>query len=332
MPSTPNPSLPGFFDPETYSAVQPGTNPDAFNKVHHEPKRDKLDSNLALPRWAIVLLICVPLAVFCLAVTVYYLARNRRTNMKRITSPIELRDIESQGQRHPSPTESLPELYWPGVFPTTTNEEPSAAHSSPHLRSRSPQHARHHSTTPTLPSPPPRSPRRLMASMKTNDEDEWEDATTNANNDSFTHAFAAHHRDRRARTAVNDAFAQHRRRRLAAAHQLADGADTDVIAASDTYTMGPQSSLASDAYSGGPLPPLYTNGRRRIASDSADGFVPSRGLMHGYGGGRAVSPLEQGELAQFPSSVEEMSAFAETELTDDPFVGEVRRNRERERR
>ncbi|KAL1634536.1 hypothetical protein SLS56_002229 [Neofusicoccum ribis] len=331
--STQNPYLPSYFDPEAYSTVQPGTHPDAFNRLHNEPKREEdKGSNLALPRYGIFLLVFVPVMIFCLAVTIYYLNRNRRNGMKRATSPIEL-ESQQAGHRYPTPTPSLPELYWPNAF------DPS---SSPTTASDAGD-SRHHRGRPQRSPQPPRRPRSRSSNLDKSlpalprgeageDRDEWE---TVRDNDTFADAFAQHRRDRdreadrrrrRSQRGVNDAFAAHRRR----LQDQLDFADTDVIASSDTYTMGPPSSSAAFGYLSQPPPPPppRRNPNREIRND--DGYVPARDLL---GGARRFvaepppPPAPPSSSGLFPSSLDEMSMWPETELTDDPYKEAVARNR-----
>lgn len=322
--SVPNPDLPSY-DPETYSTVRPGTNPEAFNRPHNEPRRNDDDSNLALPRWAIFLIIFIPVMLFCMGVTIFYLNRHRRAGIKRAISPVELQDLEAQ--RHPTPAPSLPELYWPGVYPP----EPPPAGSErgplpPPNREPQPPRKRFNPFDKILPDLPPAAP--APRGTDNEDKDEWETVPgTSRQNLEFEHAFKQHRRDREAEASanqrlfeqsaqrqqqqdrnprVNDGYSKYRSYNYAFS-----GSDTDVILASDTNTM-------TNTYT--------TTDHPYRARRHNDGFVPHRNVIPDDIT-NTISPSSLG----FPSQESEMSGYAETTVSNDPWGEEAVRNRRLQR-
>ncbi|OJD37447.1 uncharacterized protein BKCO1_7000123 [Diplodia corticola] len=188
-PSIPNPDFPSYHDPEMYSAVRP----QAFDTVHDLPKRYDVDDKMALPRWAVFLMVFIPLSIFFLGVTIYYLNRNRRSGMARMVTPVELEDIqlqdlESRGQRSPTPAPYLPELYWPGVFHPSPKSEVTVfprAGSQP-----APQQPRTR-----LDKDLPDLPRHAFVE----DAEDWETVAPVTRENTFNDAFAQHEIDQERR-------------------------------------------------------------------------------------------------------------------------------------
>ncbi|KAH7057240.1 hypothetical protein B0J12DRAFT_406919 [Macrophomina phaseolina] len=351
--SAPNPHLPNYYDPDTYSTIRPGTDPEAFDRPHNEPRRGDDDSNLMLPRWAIFLLVFVPLMLFCMGCTIYYLTRNRRIGMQRVTS-LELQNLDTQARRNPTPAPSLPELYWPGVFPP-----------DPFCATDSPQHAAGPLPAPKHHAREPQRPRKLFSSFdkslpdlprQSSDDgaDDWETVHGGGGGASRTHldplgqAFAQHGRqqarDAEARTnrclfeecaqrrqqeqrprrtgrnpRVNDGYHQYRLH-----HLDLSGSDTDIVLASDTNTMTNTWTTTDRPYRahrqrGGDM------GRRRrdVGGDDDVGFAPQRGAVVA---GHVIDAVAPSTVA-FPGQESEVSAWTETVLSDDPFAADVARNR-----
>ncbi|KAB2580387.1 hypothetical protein DBV05_g964 [Lasiodiplodia theobromae] len=189
-PSTPNPDLPGFYDPDTYSSVQPGTNPEAFNRLHNEPKRDNVDDNLSMPRWAVCLIVFIVVLGFFLILIIWLLSRNRRLKMARVNQDVEL---ESCGRRSHTPTPSLPELYWPGVFPPAPASPDSDATVFPKAGTqRVPQQPRVH-----LDKSLPDIPAHTFTDAE--DDEDWETVAPLTRDNTFNDAFAQHRLDQERR-------------------------------------------------------------------------------------------------------------------------------------
>ncbi|KAL0261841.1 hypothetical protein SLS55_003273 [Diplodia seriata] len=179
-PSIPNHGVRSFCEPEAYISVA---------MLNHQAKRYDVDDEVAVPRWAVFIMVFVPLSIFFLGVAIYYLNRNRRSGMSRMKTPVELEDLElermeSRGQRSTTTAPNLPELYWPGVFhPSPTSEAtvfPGAG------AQRTPQQPRMRFDK-SLPDLPPHT--------YVEDAEDWETVAPMTRENTFNDAFTQHRVD-----------------------------------------------------------------------------------------------------------------------------------------